>query len=76
MQAFFLSSRHLQQLKKEYGVQPWHFEQHVGEGVFIPAGCPHQVNRTFCLVYSICNDVPIGCQIGLPGLQFLQETTV
>ena len=25
-------------------MQPWHFEQHHGEGVFIPAGCPHQVH--------------------------------
>ena len=43
LQNFFLVSRHLQQLKKEYGVEPWQFEQHQGEGVFIPAGCPHQV---------------------------------
>jgi len=24
------------------GVQAWHFEQHLNEAVFIPAGCPHQ----------------------------------
>ena len=40
---FYLSSQHLQQLKAEYGIEPWHFEQHCQEGVFIPAGCPHQV---------------------------------
>ena len=43
LQHFFLGRQHLQQLKKEYGVEPWHFEQHQGEGVFIPAGCPDQV---------------------------------
>ena len=43
VQSFYLNSHHLEQLKKETGVQPWHFEQHPGEGVFIPAGCPHQV---------------------------------
>ena len=26
-------------------VEPWTFEQHVGEAVFIPAGCPHQVRN-------------------------------
>ncbi|KAA6427483.1 MAG: hypothetical protein FRX49_02146 [Trebouxia sp. A1-2] len=53
-QAFFLSSKHLQQLKKEYGVQPWHFEQHCGEGVFIPAGCPHQVrNLASCVKVAV-----------------------
>ena len=43
LQKFFLGSKQLQKLKEEYGVEPWHFEQHPGEGVFIPAGCPHQV---------------------------------
>ena len=50
LQKFFLNSRHLQQLKEEYGVEPWHFEQHPGEGVFIPAGCPHQVPLCALLV--------------------------
>uniref|UniRef100_A0A0D9VUG8 JmjC domain-containing protein n=1 Tax=Leersia perrieri TaxID=77586 RepID=A0A0D9VUG8_9ORYZ len=27
------------------GVEPWTFEQKVGEAVFIPAGCPHQVRN-------------------------------
>ena len=38
-----LGSTHLHSLKSEKGVEPWTFEQHDGEGVFIPAGCPHQV---------------------------------
>jgi hypothetical protein len=27
------------------GVEPWTFEQKLGEAVFIPAGCPHQVRN-------------------------------
>lgn len=27
------------------GVEPWAFEQRLGEAVFIPAGCPHQVRN-------------------------------
>ena len=27
------------------GVEPWSFEQHLGEAVFIPAGCPFQVRN-------------------------------
>jgi mannose-6-phosphate isomerase-like protein (cupin superfamily) len=27
------------------GVKPWTFEQKLGEVVFIPAGCPHQVRN-------------------------------
>ncbi|KAG4990138.1 hypothetical protein JHK87_023595 [Glycine soja] len=26
-------------------VEPWTFEQKLGEAVFIPAGCPHQVRN-------------------------------
>ena len=26
-------------------VEPWTFEQNLGEAVFIPAGCPHQVRN-------------------------------
>lgn len=38
----FLNEHHKGKLKEEYGVEPWSFEQHVGEAVFIPAGCPFQ----------------------------------
>lgn len=27
------------------GIEPWTFEQRLGESVFIPAGCPHQVRN-------------------------------
>nr|GEV28552.1 lysine-specific demethylase JMJ25-like [Tanacetum cinerariifolium] len=44
-QAFYLTLEHKRKLKEEYGVEPWTFEQHLGEAVFIPAGCPHQVRN-------------------------------
>ena len=27
------------------GIEPWTFVQKLGEAVFIPAGCPHQVRN-------------------------------
>jgi mannose-6-phosphate isomerase-like protein (cupin superfamily) len=29
----------------DVGVEPWTFEQKLGEAVFIPAGCAHQVRN-------------------------------
>jgi lysine-specific demethylase 3 len=35
-------------------IEPWTFEQHLGEAVFIPAGCPHQVrNRQSCIKVAL-----------------------
>lgn len=44
-QSFYLTSEHKRKLKEEFGVEPWTFEQRLGEAVFIPAGCPHQVRN-------------------------------
>ncbi|KAJ8545087.1 hypothetical protein K7X08_017670 [Anisodus acutangulus] len=44
-QTFYLTLEHKRKLKEEYGVEPWTFEQKLGEAVFIPAGCPHQVRN-------------------------------
>ncbi|XP_031260071.1 lysine-specific demethylase JMJ25-like isoform X2 [Pistacia vera] len=44
-QCFYLTSEHKRKLKQEYGIEPWTFEQKLGEAVFIPAGCPHQVRN-------------------------------
>ncbi|KAK7303340.1 hypothetical protein RJT34_14243 [Clitoria ternatea] len=44
-QCFYLTLEHKKKLKKEFGVEPWSFEQKLGEAVFIPAGCPHQVRN-------------------------------
>ncbi|KAJ1413765.1 Zinc finger, RING-type [Sesbania bispinosa] len=53
-QTLFLNERHKKQLKREFNVEPWTFEQHLGEAVFIPAGCPHQVrNRQSCIKVAL-----------------------
>lgn len=44
-QQFMLVDRHRQRLAAEEGLELWHFEQHLGEVVFIPGGCPHQVRN-------------------------------
>ncbi|XP_039056632.1 lysine-specific demethylase JMJ25-like, partial [Hibiscus syriacus] len=44
-QSFFLTMEHKEKLKKECGIEPWTFVQRLGEAVFIPAGCPHQVRN-------------------------------
>ncbi|XP_073265473.1 E3 ubiquitin-protein ligase JMJ24 isoform X1 [Populus alba] len=41
----FLNGFHKRQLKEEFGVEPWSFEQHLGQAVFVPAGCPFQVRN-------------------------------
>ncbi|KAH6812531.1 Transcription factor jumonji domain-containing protein [Perilla frutescens var. frutescens] len=53
-QIFYLDEKHKKQLKEEFDVEPWTFEQHLGEAVFIPAGCPHQVrNRQSCMKVAL-----------------------
>ncbi|KAK7384925.1 hypothetical protein VNO78_30628 [Psophocarpus tetragonolobus] len=53
-QILYLNEKHKMQLKKEFGVEPWTFEQNLGEAVFIPAGCPHQVrNRKSCIKVAL-----------------------
>ncbi|MCD7458077.1 Lysine-specific demethylase jmj25 [Datura stramonium] len=40
--------------KEEFNIEPWTFEQYLGEAVFIPAGCPHQVrNRQSCIKVAV-----------------------
>ncbi|KAF5193284.1 Lysine-specific demethylase jmj25, partial [Thalictrum thalictroides] len=53
-QAFYLTLEHKRKLKEEFGIEPWTFEQKLGEAVFIPAGCPHQVrNLKSCLKVAV-----------------------
>ncbi|XP_019427149.1 PREDICTED: lysine-specific demethylase JMJ25-like isoform X1 [Lupinus angustifolius] len=53
-QILYLNEKHKKQLKQEFGIEPWTFEQHLGEAVFIPAGCPHQVrNRKSCIKVAL-----------------------
>ncbi|KAL0407363.1 UNVERIFIED_CONTAM: Lysine-specific demethylase [Sesamum latifolium] len=41
----YLNRHHKSKLREEFGVEPWSFEQHIGEAVFIPAGCPFQARH-------------------------------
>ncbi|KAL2521985.1 Transcription factor jumonji (jmjC) domain-containing protein [Forsythia ovata] len=53
-QSLYLTSYHKAKLKEEYGVEPWTFVQNLGEAVFIPAGCPHQVrNLKSCIKVAL-----------------------
>ncbi|KAK5772295.1 lysine-specific demethylase JMJ26-like [Gossypium arboreum] len=44
-QTFYLNMHHKRKLKEEFGVEPWTIIQKLGEAIFIPAGCPHQVRN-------------------------------
>ncbi|GAB2233589.1 hypothetical protein Drorol1_Dr00002815 [Drosera rotundifolia] len=53
-QTFYLTEAHKRHLKEEYGIVPWTFVQKLGEAVFIPAGCPHQVrNLKSCIKVAL-----------------------
>ncbi|XP_075523143.1 E3 ubiquitin-protein ligase JMJ24-like isoform X1 [Primulina tabacum] len=41
----YLNRHHKRQLKEEFEVEPWSFEHHIGEAIFIPAGCPFQARH-------------------------------
>ncbi|XP_058073143.1 lysine-specific demethylase JMJ28-like isoform X4 [Magnolia sinica] len=44
-QSFFLDTTHKRRLKEEFYIEPWTFDQHVGEAVLVPAGCPYQTRN-------------------------------
>ncbi|XP_061337465.1 lysine-specific demethylase JMJ26-like [Gastrolobium bilobum] len=53
-QTFYLTVEHKRKLKEEYGIEPWTFIQKLGDAVFIPAGCPHQVrNLKSCIKVAL-----------------------
>ncbi|XP_054808574.1 lysine-specific demethylase JMJ26-like isoform X2 [Prosopis cineraria] len=53
-QTFYLTMDHKRKLKEEYGIEPWTFVQKLGDAVFIPAGCPHQVrNLKSCIKVAL-----------------------
>lgn len=53
-QTLYLTSYHKRRLKEEFGVEPWTFVQKLGDAVFIPAGCPHQVrNLKSCIKVAL-----------------------
>ncbi|XP_015939790.1 E3 ubiquitin-protein ligase JMJ24 [Arachis duranensis] len=43
--AIFLDRHQKRKLKEEFGVEPWSFEQNLGEAIFVPAGCPFQARN-------------------------------
>ena len=44
-QTMYFTESMLVELKALYGVQPFTIKQRVGEAIYIPAGCAHQVRR-------------------------------
>ncbi|CAL0312014.1 unnamed protein product [Lupinus luteus] len=52
-QSLFLDSTHKKRLKEEFKIEPWTFQQHVGEAVIIPAGCPYQIRNSKCCVHVV-----------------------
>lgn len=53
-QTSYLTLKHKKKLKEEYGIEPWTFVQKLGDAVFIPAGCPHQVrNLKSCIKVAL-----------------------
>ncbi|CAE6225291.1 unnamed protein product [Arabidopsis arenosa] len=44
-QTFYLTRYHIAKLKEEYGIEPWTFNQKLGDAVLIHVGCPHQVRN-------------------------------
>ncbi|XP_071726407.1 lysine-specific demethylase JMJ29-like isoform X2 [Rutidosis leptorrhynchoides] len=53
-QTFYLTVEHKRRLKEEFGIEPWTFVQKLGDAVFIPVGCPHQVrNLKSCIKVAL-----------------------
>ncbi|KAF5191817.1 Lysine-specific demethylase jmj25 [Thalictrum thalictroides] len=53
-QTFYLNAEHKKKLKEEFDIEPWSFVQRLGDAVFIPAGCPHQVrNLKSCIKVAL-----------------------
>ncbi|XP_055961695.1 lysine-specific demethylase JMJ26-like isoform X7 [Mercurialis annua] len=53
-QTMYMTLEHKRKLKEEYGIEPWTFIQKLGDAVFIPAGCPHQVrNLKSCIKVAL-----------------------
>ncbi|KAK9064223.1 hypothetical protein SSX86_015603 [Deinandra increscens subsp. villosa] len=56
-ESFYLDAFHKKYLKEEFDVEPWTFEQHIGEAVIIPAGCPYQVKKIKSCVNVVLESV-------------------
>ncbi|XP_071912894.1 lysine-specific demethylase JMJ27 isoform X6 [Coffea arabica] len=53
-QTIYLTMEHKRKLKEEYSIEPWTFIQKLGDAVYVPAGCPHQVrNLKSCIKVAL-----------------------
>ncbi|XP_050289017.1 lysine-specific demethylase JMJ28 isoform X3 [Quercus robur] len=56
-QSVFLDTTHKMRLKEEFEIEPWTFEQRIGEAVIIPAGCPYQIRNPKSCVHVVLDFV-------------------
>ncbi|RID78334.1 hypothetical protein BRARA_A01175 [Brassica rapa] len=54
-QSYYLDECHKAKLKEEFDVEPWSFDQCVGEAVIVPAGCPYQNKKNKSCVNAVLN---------------------
>ncbi|KAL0727373.1 hypothetical protein Bca4012_023466 [Brassica carinata] len=54
-QSYYLDEYHKARLKEEFDVEPWSFDQYVGEAVIVPAGCPYQNRKNKSCVNAVLN---------------------
>ncbi|CAH8345638.1 unnamed protein product [Eruca vesicaria subsp. sativa] len=54
-QSYYLDEYHKARLKEEFDVEPWSFDQCVGEAVIVPAGCPYQNRKNKSCVNAVLN---------------------
>ncbi|KAI3800334.1 hypothetical protein L1987_28424 [Smallanthus sonchifolius] len=63
---FYLDAFQKKYLKEEFDVEPWTFEQRIGEAVIIPAGCPYQVKKVKSCVNVVLESVsPESASMGI-----------
>ena len=56
-QAIYFTPSMLEELYVQYGILPFTIRQHVGEAIFIPAGCAHQVSDTARRMPTLLNAI-------------------
>ncbi|KAI1783267.1 hypothetical protein LXA43DRAFT_903881 [Ganoderma leucocontextum] len=59
-QSFFLTDEALGRLRDKYNVRAWRIYQRVGEVIYIPAGCAHQVRNVENAIKVACDFVSAG----------------
>ncbi|KAL1195151.1 Lysine-specific demethylase JMJ28 [Cardamine amara subsp. amara] len=52
-QSYYLDEYHKARLKEEFDVEPWSFDQCVGEAVIVPVGCPYQNRKNKSCVNAV-----------------------